>query len=277
MAAVTAHRPRVGLAAVVVLCGLFYLLPLVAMARFAFQRIPVASLTWGQAFDRWTLDGLTTVLGDEDFRSALWISLRLAVGTVVLNTAVLLPTALWVHLRAPRLRPVVEGITLLPWIVPPIALVVGVAGTFRSAFPGFLGSDVGLVPFYAVLAMPFTYRSLDAGLRAVDLRTLTEASRNLGAGWWTTLGRVVVPNLGTALVGSAFLTATVVLGEFTIAALLLKETLPTFMAEYQRREPQAGMALALLSMFATSLVLFVLTLVLRRRSGGAGVAVGRAL
>jgi putative spermidine/putrescine transport system permease protein len=273
----TRSRPRVGLAAVVVLCSLFYLLPLVAMARFAFQRVPVVSLTWGQVFDRWTLDGLTTVLGDDAFRSALWISLRLAIGTVVLNTAILLPTALWTHLRAPRLRPLVEGITLLPWIVPPIALVVGVAGTFRSALPGFLGSDLSLVPFYAILAMPFTYRALDAGLRAVDLRTLTEASRNLGAGWWTTLGRVVVPNVGTALVGSAFLTATVVLGEFTIAALLLKETLPTFMAEYQRREPQAGMALALLSMFATSLALFMLTLVLRWRGNGAGVAVGRAL
>ena len=121
--AVGRRRPRVGLAAVVVACCLFYLLPLLAMARFAFQRIPVASLGWGQVFDRWTLDGLSTVLGDEAFRSSLGISLRLAVGSVVLTTAVLLPTALWAHLRAPRLRSLVEGITLLPWVVPPIALV----------------------------------------------------------------------------------------------------------------------------------------------------------
>ena len=49
------------------------------------------------------------------------------------------------------------------------------------------------IPFYAVLAMPFTYRSLDAGLRAIDLRTLVDASRSLGAGWGTTMFRVLVP------------------------------------------------------------------------------------
>ena len=77
-----------------------------------------------------------------------------------------------------------------------------------------------LIPFYTVLAMPFTYRALDAGLRAIDLRTLVDASRSLGAGWTTTMFRVLVPNLRSALLTSAFLTATVVLGEFTMASLM---------------------------------------------------------
>ncbi len=51
------------------------------------------------------------------------------------------------------------------------------------------------MPFYAILAMPFTYRSLDAGIRAIDLRTLVDASRSLGAGWFTTMFRVLVPNM----------------------------------------------------------------------------------
>ena len=90
--------------------------------------------------------------------------------------------------------------------------------------------------------MPFTYRALDAGIRAIDLRTLVDAPRNLGAGWFTTLRRVLVPNLTSAIIGSACLTATVVLGEYTIASLLLKRTLPTFLVTFQNREPQGGMA-----------------------------------
>ena len=43
--------------------------------------------------------------------------------------------------------------------------------------------------------MPFAYRAIDAGLRALDLKTIIEASNSLGAGWITTLWRVVLPNL----------------------------------------------------------------------------------
>ena len=71
-------------------------------------------------------------------------------------------------------------VTLLPWVIPPIALVVGVAATFRATVPWFLASDFSLVPFYALWAMPFTYRALDAGLRAISARTLYEAARSMG-------------------------------------------------------------------------------------------------
>jgi putative spermidine/putrescine transport system permease protein len=129
------------------------------------------------------------------------------------------------------------------------------------------------VPFYAVLAMPFTYRALDAGIRAIDLRTLTEASRSLGAGWWATVWRVVLPNLRAGVIGASFLTATVVLGEFTVASLLLKDTLPLYMSQFAQREPQGGMALALVSLLATTLLLAAITSVSRRRGAPPAPAV----
>lgn len=266
------RRPHVGPALLLVACVVYFVVPLVAMARFGFQSVPMARLGWSNLFEGWTLRGLRRAFTDDRFIDALLLSVRLAAATVVLNTALLLPTALWTHLRVPRLRPLVEAITLLPWVVPPIALVVGVAGTFRTTMPSFLSSDWSLAPFYAVLAMPFTYRALDAGLRAIDLATLTEAARGLGAGWWTTMFRVVVPNLRAALVASSFLTITVVLGEFTIAALLLKPTLPTYLAIYQREEPQGGMALALVALVATALLLLAFNAVARRRPSSAAAA-----
>ena len=63
---------------------------------------------------------------------------------------------------------------------------------------------------------------------------------------------MLIPNLTSAIVGSAFLTATVVLGEFTIASLLLKRTLPTYLVLYQNQQPQGGMALALVIFLATA-------------------------
>ena len=238
----------------------------------AFQRVPVALLGWSNLFDKWTWDGLLDALHDPGFGPALWLSVRLAVGAIVLTLALLLPTALWVHLRAPSARGLVEVLTVLPYVVPPIALVVGVTGAFRDLAPWFIRSDLCLIPFYTLLAMPFTYRALDAGLTAIDLRTLVDASRSLGAGWTTTMFRVLVPNLASALISSAFLTATVVLGEFTIASLLLKETLPTFSQQLASARSQGGFALGLLLLLLTTLLLALITLLTRRRSSTAKTA-----
>jgi putative spermidine/putrescine transport system permease protein len=260
-------RTPIGSTIVLLACAVYFLLPLLAMARFAFQRVPMVRFNFSTLFDRWTFDSLSNAFSDPLFKPALMLSLKLSIGTVLVALGILLPTALWVHLRIPRARPLVEILTVLPYVVPPIALVVGVAGTFRESAPWFLSSELSLIPFYAVLAMPFTYRALDAGIRAIDLRTLVDASRSLGGGWLTTLFRVLIPNLTSAILGSAFLTATVVLGEFTIASLLLKRTLPTYLVLYQNQEPQGGMALALVVFLAQTALLLALFLAVTRRRG----------
>ncbi|HOU91018.1 MAG TPA: ABC transporter permease subunit, partial [Polyangiaceae bacterium] len=118
---------------------------------------------------------------------------------------------------------------------------------------------------YALWAMPFTYRALDAGLRAMNARTLMEAAQSLGASPTTALLRVLVPNLGASIVAAGGLTAATVLGEFAFASLLLKNTLPTYLVTYQRQAPQAGMALALAVMVLTTLALGLVVQTMRRR------------
>ena len=247
----------------------FFLFPLLAMARFAFQRVPTILLGWSTLFDNWTIDALTNAFDDPQFGTTLWLSVRLALGAIVLTLALLLPTAMWVHLRIPKARGLVEMLTVLPYVVPPIALVVGVIGAYRGTAPWFFNSRYSLIPFYAILAMPFTYRSLDAGLRAIDLRTLVDAARSCGAGWRTTTFRVLVPNLRISLLTSAFLTATVVMGEFTMAALMGKQTLPTFTQEFQQRQSQGGFALGLLTLVVTTALLALVTFLTRRRGAAA--------
>ena len=82
------------------------------------------------------------------------------------------------------------------------------------------GANVLLAFGYVTLALPYIYRAVDTGLQAIDVRTLSEAAESLGARPLTVLLRVVLPNIRTALLGAAFLTFAIVLGEFTIASLL---------------------------------------------------------
>jgi putative spermidine/putrescine transport system permease protein len=259
---------RIGPVGVLVLSGLFFLLPLLALARFALQNVPTVRLGWSTLFDKWSITGLTRVFSDPHFGPTLTLSLKLALGTVVLTLALLLPTAIWVHMRLPRMRAVIEFITVLPYVIPAIALVAGIV-VIKPHARWFLNSDYSLVPFYVILALPFTYRSIDAGLRSIDLKTLVDASRSLGAGWGTTLRRALIPNMRTAIISSAFLTTAVVLGEFTIATTLLKNTLPTFQRTFVSVNAQAGYGFNLLALVATTVLFAMLTLITRKRGSRA--------
>ncbi len=256
---------------VMIAAAVFFLFPFVAQARFAFQKVLVLQLGWSTLFDRWTISPLTEAFQAEGFTTTLWLSIKLAVLTVLLTMALVLPTVLWVHLKVPKVRTFIEFLTVLPYVIPPIALVAGIR-VIQPHARWFLNSDLALVPFYTVLALPFTFRALDAGIRAINLETLVDASRSLGAGWGTTLFRALIPNMRTAIVSTSFLTATVVLGEFTIASVLLKDTFPTFMNTYYGSNGQGGMALAVLALVATTALLMILTFLTRKRGAAQAVS-----
>lgn len=272
----TARLGRLGPTLVVLLCAFFFVAPLLSMARFALQTVPVVKLGWSTLFDKWSLAPLVQAFGEPQFRSSLWLSVRLGLGTVLLTLALLVPTAVWVNLRLPRLRPVIEFITVMPYVIPAIALVAGIKVVQPHA-RWFLDSKMSLIPFYVVLALPFTYRSIDAGLRAIDLRTLVDASRSLGAGWGTTLVRVLLPNLRTSIISASFLIFAIVLGEFTMANVLVRMTLPVFMLQYQGSKAQAGTGLALMAMFATIVLFVAVSRVTRPRSERGGTTTSRSI
>ena len=147
---------------ILLVAGAYFLIPLWAALRFA------------------GIKALGSVVTQAGFGDALWLSVRLAVVTTIITIVLMLPTAVYVHLRLPAVRRLLEGITILPIVIPPVVLSVGVL----EVAPGFLKSTPYLLALmYVILAMPFAYRALDAGLRAIDVKTLTEAAGSLGAGW----------------------------------------------------------------------------------------------
>ena len=191
----------------------YFFLPLIGTLLFSLRAKPF-------------LSAYTDTLKDPQFFSSLAYSFVIGVATIIVSMGLLLPTAYWVRLRLPQLRPVVEFVTLLPFVVPPIVLVFGLITTFSKPplpFTGSnLGSDVLLVCAYVVLSFPYMYRAIDTGLRTIDIRSLTEASQSLGASWFTILLRVILPNLRVSILSGAFLTLAIVIGEFTIANVLAR-------------------------------------------------------
>ena len=259
------NRQKLWAKLVLLVVGTFYVLPMLAMARFSFQRVPVIKLGWGTILKGWTIQPMLDAVTSSRFLDAAWLSVRLAILTALLSMVLLVPTAIYVHVRLKKARPFIEILSILPYVVPPIALVVGISGAMRNIVPSFIASPYSLVPFYVIISLPFSFRSLDIGLSSIAIKTLVEASRSLGAGWIRTIRSVILPNLKVGIVNSSFLTFAVVLGEYTIASLLLKFTLPAYMAESQGNNPQGTFTVGLLLLVVSAALLGVMNRFTRKK------------
>jgi putative spermidine/putrescine transport system permease protein len=240
---------------VLLVLGIYFALPLFAMAEFS---------TRGAGGSR-SLDSWSAIVSDPDLLGAIGVSLELSVTSALLMLVLLVPTMTWIRLRLPVLRRPVEFLCLLPLAIPAIVLVVGMAPLYAWV-DYFLGdSPLTLTFAYAVLALPFSYRAIDAGLSSIDLKTLAEAARGLGASWATVLWRVVVPNIRTALLGASLLSVALVLGEFTIASLLNFDTLQVHVNLLGKRNAGVSIAVSLLCLLFAFVLLFLLSHVGQRR------------
>lgn len=229
------------LAALAIALGIiFFLTPL--LVSFAFS-------LW-EGGDRYGFAAYRALVADPELWASLLLSLQLAAETMLLGLVLLLPAMIFVHLRAPGLKPLFEFIAALPFVVPAIALVAGLSALYTG--PAWLiGTPNYLVIPYFFLALPYAYRAIDVGLTTIDMRTLTEAAQSLGAGWGQIARMVLLPNLSTALIGATLLTLTIVMGEFTFASVLLFKTFAVYINDTGSNQVTEAAALSLLSFVIT--------------------------
>lgn len=223
-----------------------------------------------------SFDAYANVFSDPRFLSTFGFSLEMAVLTIVVSLLLIVPTTYWVHLRVPQLRPVVEFITLLPFVVPAIVLVFGLIKIYSrpplNLTNTAASTNVLLIAGYVVLALPYMYRAVDTGLRAIDVRTLTEAAQSLGASWTTILIQVIFPNVRVAILSGAFLTFAIVVGELTLAQYLARPAFGPYLALIGKERAYEPSALAILSFALTWAFIGVIQYLGRRSPGVAQLA-----
>ena len=234
-----------------ILGALYFLLPLVGTFFHSIKTRPDIFLAYRQ------------VLDDPRFFGGLAYSFTVGVITIAVSLLIIVPTAYWVRLRLPSWRPIVEFVTLMPFVIPPVVLVFGLIRVYSSRplvlTATDLGSDFVLVCAYVILSFPYMYRAVDTGLAAIDVRTLTEAAQSLGSGWARILWRVIFPNLRTALLSGAFLTLAIVIGEYTIANFLARvDAFGPYLSLLGRNQPYQPAAVSLISFGLTWLAMIAI-------------------
>lgn len=216
----------------------------------------------------YSLDAYGSVLANPEFRATFGFSVLMSLVTILVGVLLVVPTAFWVRLRLPRLRPLVEFITLLPLVIPAIVIAFGYirlynTGSWLPLTGTAMGGNVLLLAGYTMLALPYMYRAVDTGLAAIDVRTLTEAAQSLGAGWGTVMFRVILPNVLLAVLSGAFLTFAIVIGEFTFAALLDRPAFGPFMQRTGEDSAYEPSALAVIAFAITWACMALIQLVTR--------------
>lgn len=255
-------RPRAWRVTILVFALLYFIGPLAAAFKYSLV----------QSNGSYGLSNYGTILSSSAIRSALITSLEISALTAIIVIVLMVPTVVWVRLRLPKLSLLMEGVTLLPLVIPPVVMAAGLE-ELQGHAPHWVVKLLfnhpltALTPFYVILALPFTYRALDNGVRAIDLQTLVDASRNLGATWRQTITHVILPNIETAVLGSMFLTIALCLGEVVISTFLLYRTFPVAIIE-AALSGTAGIsvALSILTLLFTFLLLFGLSFLAGRRN-----------
>jgi len=243
--------------AVLLIAGLYFAMPMVCALIFS---IGLGTPGQGVSFDAYA-----GIAGAEGLAASMALTVKLALATIAVVLTVLVPALIAVRLSVPRLRPVVEMVCLLPLVVPGVALGAGISTVLRWGTDRFYGTPffeglvalqapefpVVIVLAYSLMALPLAYSTLDNGLAALDLRVLVEAARSCGSSWLRTLFFVVLPNLRGALLNASFLTLALVLGEYTVAALLGYQPFAVWIVVISGSQAQMSVAVSIVSLLGT--------------------------
>ncbi len=242
--------PRVAAWGLIGLVALYLAVPMIASMHYS---------VW-MPNRGWTFAAYADAFSSSGVMKALVFSVGLSLVAVAGLVGLLVPTMVYVQLRAPRFRTLVEVICTLPLVIPGIALVAGITATLKfgasfgrgsvpAAISQFLQNPtfpIVLVGSYIVVLLPFTYRVLDAALTAVPLRTLMEGARSLGAPTRTALVTVLLPNIIPALWFCLFFGLSAGLAEYTISATLGYHTLSVELLTLAGNNFRSSISLSLL-------------------------------
>jgi molybdate transport system permease protein len=239
-------------------------LPAVAAALLVL--LPLAGLLTRTPWNR-----IVELLGHEQVRQALWLSVRCALSATVLSLLLGVPLA-WVlaRLRFPGRR-LLRGLVTVPLVLPPV--VGGVALLLAFGRKGVLGpllADAGAVPTFTTygvvlaetfVAMPFLVLTVEGALRS--LPTVPEdVAASLGAGPLRVFRTVTLPSVVPALAAGTALTSARALGEFGATITFAgsypgrTQTVPIAIYALLQDDPPAAYALsAVLLLVSVSIIL----------------------
>ena len=216
----------------------------------------------------YTLDNYRRLITDAQLWKPIMNSVWMAVVATAANVVVCFVAAYLIVLRKFAGRRMLELLVALPWAIPATAIALGLAATFNRndllAGRLLLVGTFWILPLaYFVRGVPLVSTAVESSLRQLD-PALEDAARGLGASWWLTMRRVIIPAARPGLIAGALLAAVTAVGEFVASVVLYTHANRPISIEIlaQLRALAFGTAAA----YSVLLILLVLIMTLTARS-----------
>jgi len=157
------------------------------------------------------------------------LTFKLATVTTVILFIISIPMAYWLAGTKNRLKPMLEALLTMPLVLPPtvIGFYLLVAFSPSYAFGHWLESVglkfvftfEGLVLASIIYSLPFMVQPIQSGLANLP-PSLSEAAYVLGKSRWSTLIRVLLPNIKPSLLTAIVLSFAHTIGEFGVVLMI---------------------------------------------------------
>jgi ABC-type spermidine/putrescine transport system permease subunit I len=160
--------------------------PLAVITTFSFNDSPVQSLPLKGFTWHWYTDLITNY----QLLNALLFSVELALSATAIGVLVGTAFAFLFGQWQGRASSITENVIALPLAIP--GVVLGISIVMAASAIGFEPGIGRLLIGHVVFVMPVVLLVVSARLRRVD-PSFALASRDLGAGWWSTFWRIQLP------------------------------------------------------------------------------------
>ena len=178
----------------------FLYLPIVVVVIYAFNDARLVQVWKGFSL-RWFGEAWR----DDTLRHGLWISFYTATATAVVATILGTSAAIGLRNVGKRTRTAFDAFMYMTLITP--ELVAAIASLMAFVTIGLPLGPVAIVITHSIFNTSVVALIIRARLAGMD-RSLEEASRDLGAGKWTTFREVTLPQLVPAVAAGALLAFT---------------------------------------------------------------------
>lgn len=175
-------------------------------------------------------------------------------------------------------KQLLDILIMVPWALPGTVVAVNLIAAFSEpsvfSFNQVLIGTFWILPLaYFVRHLPLVFRSTSASLMQMD-ESVEEAARSLGASWWYTFRRVVVPMVFSGIIAGTLLALVQGIGEFVASILIYStSTMPLSVAIFQKMYAfQFGTACAY-GVLQIVLIITVLFISQKLTDGKAGAAI----
>ena len=194
---------------------------LVTVAVIAFFYLPIVVLVvnsfnasrFGVTWQGWSLRWYAGLLAEREIWAALRITLIVAVSATAVSAVLGTTAALALHRYRSRLQRLHSVLLWVPLVMPEILMGMGLLLFFAT-----IGLELGIFSIFlahVTFSLSFVAMVVLGRLQGFD-DSLLEAARDLGASWWATTWRVLLPILAPGIAAGALLAFTLSVDDFVI-------------------------------------------------------------